>query len=213
MQALLDAAAQTDFPGKVALVVSNRPKAAGLERAKQAGIKTCVIDHTQFGTKENQYDDGRDNFDAALDAALTDAEIDFVFLAGFMRILTSTFVTNWRGRLVNIHPSLLPAFKGLNVHERMIDAGVKLAGCTVHFVSPEMDAGPIIGQASVPVLPSDDADTLAARILKQEHRLYPLCMELLCNGGARLSTGGIVRFDEKFAASGALLNPAIEAKS
>lgn len=198
LQALIDAAADPAYPAEIALVISNRPNAKGLERATKAGVPQFVIDHKDFQSRED--------FDAALDDALRIAKVDYVCLAGFMRMLTPGFANNWRGRLINIHPSLLPAFKGLHVHERMIDAGVKLAGCTVHFVSAEMDAGPIIGQAAVPVLPGDDGDRLAARILEEEHKLYPACIALVASGKARLS-GGAVVFDPDVTGAGALSNP------
>ncbi len=198
LQALIDACADPDYPGEIAMVISNRPKAAGLERAGKAGIHREIINHKNFETRED--------FDAALHDVLKAAKVDFVCLAGFMRVLTAKFVSDWRGRLINIHPSLLPSFDGLHVHERMIDAGVKIAGCTVHFVSAEVDSGPVIGQAAVPVLPGDDADTLAARILIEEHRLYPACLRLLIDGKARL-TGATVTYDSTIIAEGSLINP------
>ncbi|MEO1135676.1 MAG: phosphoribosylglycinamide formyltransferase [Pseudomonadota bacterium] len=198
MKALIDACANPDYPAEIVLVISNRPKAQGLELAGNAGIQREIINHKDFETRED--------FDDALHDALKAAKVDFICLAGFMRVLTPKFVSDWRGRLVNIHPSLLPAFDGLHVHERTIEAGVKLSGCTVHFVSAEVDAGPIIGQAAVPVLPGDDAQTLAARILEEEHRLYPECLKLLINGKARL-TGGTVPFDADISVNGALSNP------
>lgn len=198
LQALLDACADPDYPAEIALVISNRPKATGLERAKQAGVAVEIIDHKDFKS--------RDDFDAAIHDALKTAKIDFICLAGFMRVLGAKFASDWRGRLINIHPSLLPSFEGLHVHERMIEAGVKIAGCTVHFVSAEVDNGPIIGQAAIPVLPGDDADRLAARILEQEHRLYPSCLRMLVEGKARL-TGGVVAYDGDIIASGDLINP------
>ena len=198
MLALMNACTQPDFPAEIALVISNRPKAAGLEYAGNAGIQREVINHKDFETRED--------FEAAISDALRTAKIDYVCLAGFMRILTGGFASDWRGRLINIHPSLLPSFEGLHVHERMIEAGVKLAGCSVHFVSAEVDSGPIIGQAAVPVLPNDDPDTLAARILEQEHKLYPACLRLVAEGKARL-TGATVTFDDSVAAEGALMNP------
>lgn len=201
LQALIDACADPDFPAEIALVISNRPKAGGLERAGKASIQREIINHKDF--------ESREDFDAALHDALKTAKIDFICLAGFMRVLTGAFVSDWRGRLVNIHPSLLPAFDGLHVHERTIESGVKITGCTVHFVSAEVDAGPIIGQAAVPVLPGDDAQTLAARILVEEHRLYPACLRLLIEGKARL-TGGTVTYDADIAASGSLINPPAE---
>lgn len=203
LQSLLDAAADPAYPAEIALVVSNRPDAAGLDRARNAGVAIRVIDHREFGRGET----GRAAFDGALDQTLRAAGIEFICLAGFMRLLTSAFVEGWRGRMLNIHPSLLPAFKGLDVHQRMLEAGVKLAGCTVHFVSSEMDAGPIVGQAAVPVLPDDDAETLAARILVEEHRLYPACLALVASGRARPGADGLVSFDKGVAGAGALHNP------
>ncbi len=198
LQSLIDATADDAFPAEVSIVISNRPKVEGLKRATKAGIRQHVIDHKDFQSRED--------FDEALSEALRANKVDYVCLAGFMRMLTPKFVNDWRGRLINIHPSLLPSFKGLHVHERMIDAGVKIAGCSVHFVSAEVDAGPIIGQAAVPVLPGDDADALAARILEQEHRLYPACIKLIVENKARLS-GAVVPFDSSVTAKGALSNP------
>ena len=198
LQALIDAAARPDYPAEIAVVIANRPNAKGLERAAKAGIRQETVDHKDFETREE--------FEASIHDILKLEKIDFVCLAGFMRRLTDGFASDWRGRLINIHPSLLPAFKGLHVHERMIDAGVKLAGCTVHFVSSEVDAGPIIGQAAVPVLPGDDADTLAERILEQEHQLYPACLKLIVEGKARL-TGSTVPYTNEVRANGALSNP------
>lgn len=203
LQSLLDAAAAPDWPAEIVLVLSNKEDAAGLRRAEASGVATRVIPHRDFGKGET----GRAAFDAAVTAALEDARADLVCLAGFMRILTADFVGRWRGRLINIHPSLLPAFKGLDVHRRMIEAGVKIAGCTVHFVTEEMDAGPIIGQAAVPVLGRDDAESLAARILAEEHRLYPSCVRLVASGAASLDSDGLVRFADTAAGSGALRNP------
>ncbi|MEZ5983058.1 MAG: phosphoribosylglycinamide formyltransferase [Parvularculaceae bacterium] len=204
LQSLLDAAAAKDFPAEIALVISNKPDAGGLARAEKAGVPQLTINHRDFGKGPA----ARAAFDGALSDALAKADVDFICLAGFMRILTEEFVERWRGKLINIHPSLLPSFKGLDVHERMIEAGVKIAGCTVHFVTAEMDAGPIIGQAAVPVMPGDDADTLAARILTEEHRLYPACVKLLAEGKARLTAKGIVEFDSDVGAGAPLLNPA-----
>lgn len=198
LQSLIDAAKDPDYPAEISLVISNRPNAKGLERASAENIPQYVIDHKDFKTRED--------FDAALSDCLRLAKADYICLAGFMRILTADFVNDWRGRLINIHPSLLPAFKGLNVHERMIDAGVKLAGCTVHFVSAEMDSGPIIGQAAVTVMPGDTAETLAAKILEQEHELYPACVGLIAGKKGRLS-GGVVNFESGVSIEGALSNP------
>jgi phosphoribosylglycinamide formyltransferase-1 len=198
LKSLINACADRNFPAEIALVISNRPKAPGLDHAREAGIKQAVIDHRDFATRED--------FDAAVDERLKAAQVNFVCLAGFMRMLSDGFVDEWRGRLINIHPSLLPAFRGLNVQERTLDAGVKIAGCTVHFVSSELDAGPIIGQAAVPVLPTDNVDALSARILEQEHKLYPECLRLVIDGRARIS-GAVVQYDNEIECAGALLNP------
>lgn len=176
LAALIEACRAEAFPAEIGLVISNRPDAAGLALAKQAGIATQIIDHKTF--------DDRASFDAALDAALRASGAELVVLAGFMRLLTDDFVNGWRGRMINIHPSLLPAFKGTDVHQRALDAGVKITGCTVHFVTPEMDSGPIIAQAAVPVVAGDTSETLAARILDAEHALYPHAIRLICDGRA-----------------------------
>jgi phosphoribosylglycinamide formyltransferase-1 len=184
LQALIDACADPDFPAEIALVVSNRPQAKGLARALEAGLKTVALDHRAYA--------GREAFDAALDAALRHAEPDLICLAGFMRLLTPGFVDGWAGRLVNIHPSLLPAFKGLDTHAQAIAAGVRVAGCTVHFVTPDLDSGPILVQAAVPVLPADTPETLAARVKGAEHRAYPLAVRLIAEGRVRLDGGRAV---------------------
>ena len=174
LQALLDACAAPEFGAEISLVISNRPDAYGLKRAQQAGVRTAIIEHKKFAD--------RPAFDQAIDDALRNAEIDLVCLAGFMRILTEGFVERWKDRIINIHPSLLPAFKGLDTHRRVIEAGVRITGCTVHFVRPAMDDGPIIVQAAVPVLQDDDPDTLAGRVLESEHRIYPLALRLIAEG-------------------------------
>jgi phosphoribosylglycinamide formyltransferase-1 len=171
MQALIEACRAPKFPAAIALVLSNEAGAAGLARAQEAGIATRVIDHRGFAKDRAQ-------FEAALTAALEEAGVEFVCLAGFMRLLTETFVGHWRDRLINIHPSLLPAFRGLDTHKRALAAGVRLHGCTVHFVRAAMDDGPIIVQAAVPVLAGDDEAELAARVLAAEHRCYPLALKL-----------------------------------
>ena len=178
MVSLIEAARAPDYPAEIVLVLSNRPDAAGLTRAREAGIPARAIDHKGFSD--------RASFDAALQAELEAAGIELIVLAGFMRILTDAFVEAWGGRMINIHPSLLPLFKGTHTHERALEAGVRLHGCTVHYVVPELDAGPIVAQAAVPVLPGDDADTLAARVIVQEHRLYPAALALIAGGGAVL---------------------------
>lgn len=178
LSALIEAARAADYPAEIALVISNKPDAGGLAIAKEAGIATKIIPHQGYATREA--------FDAAVDAALRDANIEIVCLAGFMRILSDWFVERWRGRLINIHPSLLPAYKGINVHARVLAAGERISGCTVHFVVPELDSGPTIAQARVPVLPSDTEETLAARILAEEHKLYPEGLRRVAGGHARL---------------------------
>ncbi|HZR61981.1 MAG TPA: phosphoribosylglycinamide formyltransferase [Xanthobacteraceae bacterium] len=175
MTALIEAAKADDYPAMIAVVISNRPDAAGLERARADGIATAVIDHRPFG-------DDRAAFEGALDAELRRHRIDLICLAGFMRLLTPGFVKRWSGRLLNIHPALLPQFKGLHTHRRALAAGVKQHGATVHFVVPEMDAGPIIAQEAVPVLEGDTEDSLAQRVLAVEHRLYPQALRLVAEG-------------------------------
>jgi phosphoribosylglycinamide formyltransferase 1 len=172
MTALIKAAEAKDYPAEIALVVSNRPDAAGLDHARSSGIPTAVIDHTKFGG-------GRETFEHALDRQLREQRIDLVCLAGFMRLLTPWFVNRWSGRMLNIHPSLLPQFKGLHTHRRALEAGVKRHGATVHFVVAEMDAGPIVMQDSVAVHENDTVETLAARVLELEHQIYPRALRAL----------------------------------
>ncbi|MEO5345718.1 MAG: phosphoribosylglycinamide formyltransferase [Magnetococcus sp. YQC-9] len=174
LQALIDRMADGFIPARIALVISNRTDAFGLERAQQAGIATLVIDHKAFPD--------RMGFEQAMIDALQAARVELVCLAGFMRVLTPLFIRAFAGRLLNIHPALLPAFPGLHVQQRAIEAGARFSGATVHFVTEEVDAGPIIAQAVVPILDNDDAHTLAARILKQEHRIYPLAVRLFAEG-------------------------------
>lgn len=184
LQALMDAAHAPDYPAEIVLVLSNRPSAGGLMRAEQAGIPTAVVDHRDFGDREG--------FDAALDDTLRAANPDYICLAGFMRILTPGFVRGWSGRMLNIHPSLLPLFKGIKVHRQALDAGVRITGCTVHLVTPELDDGPIIGQAAVPVVPGDTEQDLADRVLVQEHKLFPLALRRLIEGGPPVASGAVV---------------------
>ncbi len=184
MMALIEAARAPGYPAEIALVVSNRPQAPGLERARAASLEALAIDHKSFATREA--------FDDAVDAALRKAGIDLVCQAGFMRIQSTAFATRWLGRQINIHPSLLPSFKGLHPQQQALDAGVRIAGCTVHFVTPELDAGPIIAQAAVPVLPGDTAYSLADRILTAEHKLYPLALRLVASGEAVLEGGRVL---------------------
>lgn len=198
LQALLDACAAPDFPAEIALVVSNVAGAYALTRAAEAGVATTVIEHKGFASREA--------FDTALDAELRRAGVEIVCLAGFMRLLTSGFTEAWRDRLINIHPSLLPSFKGLHTHERAIAAGVRVHGCTVHIVRPELDDGPIIVQAAVPVLEGDTPDALAARVLEQEHRIYPLALRLIVEGKAVVD-GAAVRLHGTHSPLTALVNP------
>ena len=184
MAALIAAARAPDFPAEIALVASNRPDAAGLVRAAEAGIATAVVDHKAFPD--------RPAFEEALDRALAAHRIELLCLAGFMRVLTDWFIGRWEGRMLNVHPSLLPAFKGTDTHRRALAAGVRIHGCTVHFVTLELDSGPIVAQAAVPVMPGDDEATLAARVLAQEHVVYPRALRLVCEGRARLADGRVV---------------------
>jgi phosphoribosylglycinamide formyltransferase 1 len=174
MSALIEAARAKDYPAEIVLVVSNRPDAAGLEFAAKHGIATSIIDHKQFASREA--------FDATLQETLERSRIEIVCLAGFMRMLTTPFVEKWRGRMLNIHPSLLPEFKGLDTHARALAADVKVHGCTVHFVVPELDSGPIVLQEKVPVLAGDTEETLAARVLTAEHRIYPAALRMVAEG-------------------------------
>lgn len=200
MMSLIEAAAAPDFPAEIVAVLSNRPDAHGLQRAEAAGIPARAIDHRGYPD--------RGAFDAALDAALEEAGVELVCLAGFMRLLTPGFTQKWSGRMINIHPALLPSFKGLHTHERALAEGVKIHGCTVHFVTPEMDVGPIIIQAAVPVLEGDTPDTLGARVLAQEHVVYPAALRLVCEGRARIE-GMRVAIDEFEVAAPALVVPAV----
>ena len=174
LQALIDVCAKDDFPAEIVTVISNVPDVFALERAAKAGIATSVVNHKNYPDRQS--------FETELQVAIGDSGAELVCLAGFMRILTDGFVNQWRDRLVNIHPSLLPPFKGVHVHEQALEAGVKVSGCTVHFVVPDLDSGPIIAQETVPVLQDDDADALAARILEAEHRCYPEALRLIAEG-------------------------------
>jgi phosphoribosylglycinamide formyltransferase-1 len=200
LQALIDACSDPGFPAEIRLVISNEPGAQGLIRAERARIPARVIAHKQYAE--------RASFDAALDRALEEAGIELVCLAGFMRMLGDPFVARWRNRLINIHPSLLPAFKGLKTHERVLAAGVRFTGCTVHFVRPAMDEGPIIVQCDVPVLAGDDAATLAERVLAEEHKAYPLALRLIADGRVRVTDERVEISGATGPAPGALSNPA-----
>ncbi|MEM7042636.1 MAG: phosphoribosylglycinamide formyltransferase [Pseudomonadota bacterium] len=179
----LIAGQRPDAHYEIALVVTNRPGAGGLGIADEAGIPNLVIDHKAFGEREA--------FERELDRKLKEAGVELVCLAGFMRVLTPWFVERWQDRLLNIHPSLLPAFKGLDTHARALEAGVRVHGCTVHFVRPELDDGPILVQGVVPVLGDDTEETLAARVLEVEHQAYPLALELMASGRARIVDGRV----------------------
>jgi phosphoribosylglycinamide formyltransferase-1 len=200
MAALIEAAKDPSYPAEIALVLSNRPDAAGLVLARANGIATAVLNHREHGSRES--------FDSALDARLKASGIELVCLAGFMRLLTEDFVESWRDRMINIHPSLLPLFPGLDTHEKALAAGMKLHGCTVHFVRGAVDSGPIIAQAAVPVLAGDTADTLAARVLTAEHRIYPLALRLVAGGRARVVDEKAVIDPPGIEAEGLLAAPA-----
>ncbi|TDI58381.1 MAG: phosphoribosylglycinamide formyltransferase [Alphaproteobacteria bacterium] len=184
LQALIDACADAGYPAEIVLVISNRPGAKGLEHASAAGIPAQIIEHTAYS--------GRESFDRDVDAALRAAGVELICLAGFMRLLSAWLVEAWPNRIVNIHPSLLPAFKGTDSHAQALAAGVEVSGCTVHFVVPEMDAGPIILQAEVPVLAGDDADSLAARVLTAEHQCYPRAVRLIAENRVAVAEGQVV---------------------
>jgi phosphoribosylglycinamide formyltransferase 1 len=178
MSALIASARSAEYPAEIALVISNRPDAGGLTSAKASGIKTEIVDHKLYQSREA--------FDAALGERLTAYGVELVACAGFMRMMTAGFVNAWRDRMINIHPSLLPAYRGLDTHRKALADGVKIHGCTVHFVRPELDAGPIVAQAAVPVLEDDTAETLAARVLAAEHKLYPHALALVAAGKAKV---------------------------
>lgn len=201
LKSLLDACATPGFPAEVVTVISNRPGAGGLDHARAAGIAAEVIDHKNF--------DGKESFEAAVTAALEGAGVDLLCLAGFMRVVSPGFVRHWQGRMINIHPSLLPLFPGLDTHARALSAGVKLHGCTVHYVNEQVDGGPIIGQAAVPVLAGDDPDSLAARVLAAEHRLYPACLRLLAEGKVFLEDGKAL-ISGDFNPSAQIFNPPVK---
>jgi phosphoribosylglycinamide formyltransferase 1 len=199
LKTLISACAAPSFPAEIVLVISNSPAAPAVGYAESAGIRAQIIPHSDF--------DGRGEFDAALHSALCEANIQLVCLAGFMRILSAGFVQKWEGRMINIHPSLLPSFKGSRVHERAIEAGVRISGCTVHYVTPETDSGPPIAQAAVAVHPGDTPEALASRVLEAEHRLFPLNLKMVAEGRVRLENGKAVFADYR-CSSEFLINPA-----
>jgi len=184
LQALIDACADPAFPAEIVMVVSNQPSAAGLERARVAGIETRTVDHRAYPN--------RPAFEDGLLEALVESGAELICLAGFMRLLTSHFIDRWHDRLINIHPSLLPSYRGLHTHRRVLEDGVRLTGCTVHFVRPDMDAGPIIIQAAVPVCENDDEDALAARVLAAEHQCYPAAVRLIAEGRVRIENERVI---------------------
>ena len=179
MMSLVEAAKAPDYPAEIVVVISNRPDAAGLAWAKAQGIPALGLDHKRY--------ESREHFEGQLQSGLEASKVDLVACAGFMRLMTPAFVDKWRDRMLNVHPSLLPAFKGLDTHRRALEAGVKIAGCTVHLVRPEMDEGPILAQAAVPVLEGDTEEMLAARIMRQEHRIYPQALALVAADKVRIS--------------------------
>lgn len=198
MKALIEAAAKPGYPAKIVTVISNRADAGGIAVAQAAGIATTVLPHKNYPD--------RAAFDAALDDALHAAKVEIVCLAGFMRLFTDGFVEKWRGKMLNIHPSLLPSFPGLHPQQQALDAGVRFSGCTVHFVTPAMDSGPIVAQAAVPAHPGDTAETLEARILAAEHRLYPMALALVATGKARM-VGERTVLDDVASLEAASFNP------
>lgn len=189
LQALIDAAAAPDYPAEIALVISNRPDAPGLERARRADIPALALDWKRDFESRAAYEE-------AVDRHLREAGAELVCLAGYMLLLGTDFVRRREGRIINIHPSLLPLFKGLRPHEQALKSGMRVSGCTVHFVVPEMDSGPIIGQRAVPVEPGDDPERLAARVLEAEHKLYPECVRLIAEGRVRMENGRTI-FSER----------------
>ena len=199
LQALIDACAKADFPAEIVRVISNEADASGLDKAAEAGIPTAVVPHRDHPD--------RPAFEAELDKEIRAAGTELIALAGFMRLLTEGFVDAWRDRLINIHPSLLPAFKGLHTHERAIDAGVRFSGCTVHYVRPAMDEGPIIVQAAIPILADDDADSLGGRVLAQEHLIYPLALRLIGEGKVRVDGERAIVDEVTDQPTGATINP------
>ena len=200
LQALIDACAKPDFPAQISLVVSNKAGAYGLERAKKAGITTKVISHKDY--------ESREAFEDQINIALKEAETELVCLAGFMRILGAGFVNGWKDRMINIHPSLLPSYKGLHTHERAIEDGVRFAGCTVHYVRPEMDDGPIIIQACVPIGFDDTAESLAARVLDAEHKIYPEAIKLIAERRIRIR-GHRAIIEDMTVPSETIINPVL----
>jgi phosphoribosylglycinamide formyltransferase-1 len=204
MTALIDAAKAPDFPAEIVTVISNRADAGGLERAAASGIPTVVIESKPFGKD-------RAAFEAVLQRALDESKVELICLGGFMRLFTAEFVQRWYGKMLNIHPSLLPCFPGLDPHGQALKAGVKISGATVHFVIPETDAGPIVMQGAVPVADDDTAETLSLRILTIEHRIYPEALRLLASGKVRLE-GDVCKISVSASSNGTLISPAVKMK-
>ncbi len=198
LKALLEAAKDPSYPAEITVVISNEPYAPAIDMAAAAGAEVALVPHREQPS--------RLHFETMLQTQILEGGCELVCLAGFMRILSANFVAAWSGRLLNIHPSLLPSFPGLDTHRRALEAGVRLSGCSVHFVNDELDGGPIIGQAAVPVAPNDTEESLAARVLTAEHRLYPRCLALVASGAVRLENGKVA-WDTP-AAEGFLMNPA-----
>ena len=201
MRALVEAARAPDYPAEIALVLSNRPDAAGLAWARDAGVAVAAVDHKIYA--------GREEFERSMQAMLAIHRIDLVCMAGFMRLVTPWFIGQWAGRMINVHPALLPAYRGLNTHVRALADGVKIHGCTVHFVVPAMDEGPILAQAAVPVLDADTPESLARRVLEQEHRIYPAALARVARGSL-LVQGNRVFDAEAAAGAEPLLVPAVD---
>lgn len=189
MDALIEAARSPDYPAEISLVLSNKPDAPGLMKAKKAGVAVAAVDHKIYA--------GREEFERAIQILLETYSIELICLAGFMRLLTPWFINKWRHKLINIHPALLPAYRGLNTHERALADGVKIHGCTVHYVAPEMDEGPIIAQAAISVWDTDTPETLGARILEQEHLLYPTVLKLVASDNLEVKGNRVLGFKEK----------------
>lgn len=201
LQALIDACADKNFPAEIVLVISNIPDVEGLNKAKRAGIPTLTIPHKAYATREA--------FEVALDEAHQKAGVELICNAGFMRIISPYLINKWRGRMINIHPSLLPSFPGLHTHQRALDAGALFTGCTVHYVEEEVDAGAMIVQAAIPIMPNDTADGLAARVLGYEHQAYPYAVKLIATDAVAYKDGKIIRTHADSVAPNGLLNPAL----
>jgi phosphoribosylglycinamide formyltransferase 1 len=200
LQALIDACADPDYPAEIQVVISNRPEAGGLARASAANIKAVVIDHKSY--------DDRESFENAVHDCLKEHKTQLVCLAGFMRILNAEFVNRWRDRMINIHPSLLPSYKGLHTHARAIEDGVRFAGCTIHYVRPEMDNGPILMQAAIPIAAGETPETLATKTQTYEHQMYPVAVRLIADGNVRISAGKVVFKDTELGKTG-LISPLV----